>query len=70
MKVFCLAVSALLLTFGDVVAQIDEVRKLEKRGLTIYVKQPLTTNAQTQRISRLPLVLSSFVALKPKAAAV
>jgi hypothetical protein len=38
MKVFCLAVSALLLTFGDVVAQIDEVSKLEKRGLTIYVK--------------------------------
>jgi hypothetical protein len=70
MKFFCFVVSSFLLTFGDVVAQIDEVSKLEKGGLTIHVKQPPTTSALTQRISRLPVVLSSFVALKPKAAAV
>jgi hypothetical protein len=47
MKFFCFVVPVFLLTFGDVVAEIEEASKLEKRGLTLYIKQMLTTSALT-----------------------
>jgi hypothetical protein len=49
MKFFYFFVSSFLLTFDDVVAQLDGVRKFQNIGLTLCFNQPLTTIGLTQR---------------------